>query len=84
MLNVDKKDIIYLNSIIDSYDGIAIMRTIDKNLGNVVVFTTENFENLVIQLLNSLKQEGVLLDIIGKEKTIVLFYMILIANSIML
>ena len=68
MLNVDKKDIIYLNSIIDSYDGIAIMRTIDKNLGNVVVFTTENFENLVIQLLNSLKQEGVLLDIIGKEK----------------
>ena len=68
MLNVDKKDIIYLNSIIDSYDGIAIMRTIDKNLGNVVVFTTENFENLVIQLLNSLKQEGVILDIIGKEK----------------
>jgi hypothetical protein len=68
MLNVDKKDIIYLNSIIDSYDGIAIMRTIDKKLGNVVIFTTENFENLVIHLLNSLKQEGILLEIIGKEK----------------
>jgi hypothetical protein len=68
LINVDKKDIVYLNSIIDSYEGLAIMRTVDRKNGNVVVFTTEKNEATVIELLNSLKQEGVLLDIITKEK----------------
>jgi hypothetical protein len=67
MLQVDKKDIIYLNSIIDSYEGIAIMRTIDKKLGNVVIYTTAKFEDIVIKILEALKAEGVLLKIIGKE-----------------
>ena len=67
MLQVDKKDIIYLNSIIDSYEGIAIMRTIDKKLGNIVIYTTEKFEDIVIKILDALKSEGFLLKIIGKE-----------------
>lgn len=69
MLHVDKRDIVYLNSIIDSYEGIAIMRTIDKKLGNVIVYTTEKFEEVVIKLLEGLKKEGVLLEIVGREKS---------------
>jgi len=32
LINIDKKDIVYLNSIIDSYEGLAIMRTIDRKM----------------------------------------------------
>jgi hypothetical protein len=68
LINIDKKDIVYLNSIIDSYEGLAIMRTVDRKNGNVVIYTTEKNEDTVMNLLNSLKQEGVLFDIIMKEK----------------
>lgn len=69
LINIDKKDIVYLNSIIDSYEGLAIMRTIDRKNGNVVIYTTEKNESTVINLLNAIKQEGVLLNIIMKEKS---------------
>lgn len=68
LINIDKKDIVYLNSIIDSYEGLAIMRTVDRKNGNVVIYTTEKNEDTLMNLLNSLKQEGVLFDIIMKEK----------------
>ena len=69
MLHVDIRDIVYLNSIIDSYEGIAIMRTIDKKAGNVIIYTTEKFEETVIKLLEALKKEDILLEIVGKEKS---------------
>jgi hypothetical protein len=68
-LQIDKREIVYLNSVIDSYEGIAIMRTIDKNLGKVIIYTTEKFEILLDNILSALKGEGVHLEIIEKDKS---------------
>ncbi|MGA1846912.1 DUF4911 domain-containing protein [Deferribacter abyssi] len=55
----NKRDIIYINSIIDSYEGIGIVRTIDKKEGKVVVYSTNGMYKYVVNVLNELKNEGV-------------------------
>ncbi|MGA1862648.1 DUF4911 domain-containing protein [Deferribacter thermophilus] len=58
----DKKDIIYLNAIIDSYEGIGIVRTIDKEKGKVVVYSTNGLYKYALEVLDSLKKEGVKIE----------------------
>ncbi|KAA0259312.1 DUF4911 domain-containing protein [Deferribacter autotrophicus] len=65
----DKKDIIYINSIIDSYEGIGIVRTIDKKEGKVVVYSTNGMYKYVVDVLNELKKEGVKISEINIEES---------------
>ncbi|MDY6820776.1 MAG: DUF4911 domain-containing protein [Deferribacterota bacterium] len=64
-LYVDKKDIMYLNSIIDSYEGVGIVRTINRHKGQVVIYTTKSQKDVLISILEALRKEGVTLEIVG-------------------
>jgi hypothetical protein len=62
------EDVGYLNSILDSYDGIGIVRTIDKQKGYVVVYSSDGFFELVLEVFDALKKEGINITLLSVEK----------------
>jgi hypothetical protein len=67
----DTSQVLYINSIIDSYEGIGIVRTIDRNKGYVTVYSTDGMYKEVLNVVESLKAEGVpinSLQVVESEK----------------
>lgn len=62
-IKTEPSKIIYLNGILDSYEGIGLMRTADENAGKIIIYTTRNHEMLVRQMLDALREEGLALKI---------------------
>ena len=58
ILSVEKSEISYLQWIIESYDGMAIMRTIDAMNGTVEVSIAPDCTEEIVSLINYLKEEG--------------------------
>jgi hypothetical protein len=54
---IDKTQIGFLNSIIDSYEGIAVVRTMDAPSGIVELWISPPFEDLVNQVINDIAEE---------------------------
>jgi len=54
----DINDVLYINSIIDSYEGMGIVRTIDSAGGKVVIFTSSGMCKYALDVLESLQDEG--------------------------
>nr|WP_275045664.1 DUF4911 domain-containing protein [Flexistipes sinusarabici] len=54
----DINDVLYINSIIDSYEGVGIVRTIDSANGKVAIFTSSGMCRYALNVLESLKGEG--------------------------
>ncbi|MCX8084149.1 MAG: DUF4911 domain-containing protein [Calditerrivibrio sp.] len=63
----NQKQILYINSILDSYDGIGIMRTIDKSKGQIAIYSTQSQYEKVLKLLKALKKEGTHIESITWE-----------------
>lgn len=57
---VDRREIIYLRVIIESYDGMAIVRTVDPNEALIELQISPGCENLVLALLDDLKEKEAL------------------------
>lgn len=51
-------DIIIVNSIIDSYGGLGLIRTLDKKECNCAIFTTDTVYKTTLEVLQSLQSEG--------------------------
>ena len=64
---MDRRDINYLRSTIESYDGMALVSTLDPNKACVALHISPGCEQLVSELLACLREEG--LDIVEKEVT---------------
>jgi hypothetical protein len=58
LLSVARKEIYYLQSIIESYDGMASMRTINPENGEVEISIASGCADDVFSLIEYLKQEG--------------------------
>ncbi len=58
LFSCSKEDIIIVNSIIDSYGGLGLIRTIDKNKCNCAVFSTSSVYETALQVMYSLQKEG--------------------------
>jgi hypothetical protein len=56
-------EIIYINSVLDSYEGVGIMRTADESAGKIVIYTTKYFEQIVLGLIEALNTEGVRISV---------------------
>ena len=67
VFRVDRRDINYLRSTIESYDGMAVVSTLDPNKAYVALHISPGCEELVSELLACLREEG--LDIVEKEVT---------------
>jgi hypothetical protein len=55
---VASKDILYLNSTVDSYEGLGLVRTISSDRSQVIIYSTEDTYEKVIGVLNALIEEG--------------------------
>lgn len=54
---IDKSQIGYLNSIIDSYEGLAVVRTMDAPAGIVELWVCPPFEELVNTIVEDIADE---------------------------
>ena len=58
---VERKDISYLSWIIQSYEGIAVVKTIDPYKAIIELQISPGCEDIIFELLDALKkQEGVI------------------------
>ena len=63
---VDKRNIAFLHWVIESYDGIAIMSTLDSSKGLIEFHVSPDYTKMFIELINSLDIKVELLE--GSEK----------------
>jgi arginine repressor len=57
IFHVNRKDISYLRSTIESYDGMAVVRTLEPYEAIIEIQTAPGCEELVSELLDSLAKE---------------------------
>lgn len=63
LFHVERHEINYLRLIIESYDGMAVLKTVDPHKAIIELRVAPGCENLVFELLNSLKKlEGIKMD----------------------
>lgn len=58
ILSVRRNEICYLQWIIESYDGMASMRTINPVNGEIEISLSPGCEEEIFSLINYLKEEG--------------------------
>ena len=58
LLSIDRKEICYLQWIIESYDGMASMRTISSVNGEIEISIAPECKEDVVSLIKSLQKEG--------------------------
>ena len=62
-LKIRTEDIAYLKFILESYEGIGIVRTVDQSQGIVVLLVAEDFQATARSIFASLQQEIPLTEI---------------------
>ena len=62
---VDRRDINYLRTTIESYDGMAVVSTLDPIQAYLEIRISPGCEQLISELLDSLKEEGI--DLVEKK-----------------
>lgn len=66
ILFVERNEICYLQWIIESYDGMASMRTINPANGEIEIYISPGCEEDIFSLIKYLKEEGVgIVDVKG-------------------
>lgn len=62
-MRVDRQEIHYLRTTVESYDGIAIVKTLDPWAAYIEILISPGCEKLVEELLHSIvKDEGLLIE----------------------
>ena len=58
IFRVDRRDINYLRTTIESYDGMAVVSTLDPGKAYLEIRISPGCEQLISELLDSLREEG--------------------------
>ncbi|MBI3814860.1 MAG: DUF4911 domain-containing protein [Nitrospinae bacterium] len=66
VVKVRREDIVYLNGIFESYDNLAVMRTIDRWESLIEVLASPYFVSEVKRILEELKKE-IQLEIVSED-----------------
>ncbi len=66
---IDIDNVLYLNSIMDSYEGVGIVRTLDSSKGYVAVYTSGSMYKYALNVLDNLRKEGLNIKDLEVEKT---------------
>ena len=68
VFSVDRREINYIRLTVESYDGMAVVRTIDPHAASIEVLIAPGCEETVIELLGDICQrEGVRLEPFDNE-----------------
>ena len=66
IFKVDREDIHYLRTTIESYDGMAVVRTVDPGEATIELLIAPGCENLISRLLAALREkEEIRLEAVG-------------------
>ena len=65
IFRVDRRDINYLRTTIESYDGMAVVSTLDPGKAYLEIRISPGCEQLISEVLDSLREEG--LEIVEKR-----------------
>ena len=57
LFRVDRREISYLRFTLESYDGMAVVTTLDPHTALIEISIAPRCEEIVFELLNSLKNE---------------------------
>jgi hypothetical protein len=57
--HVDRQNILLVNSLVDSYEGLGIVRTLDSAKGNVVIYSTDTVYEKLLRVLDELNKTGI-------------------------
>ena len=66
MFRVDRKEIHYIRTTVESYDGSAVVKTLDPRAAYIEIHIAPGCEKLVLGLLDSLKTDEGL--VVNEEK----------------
>jgi hypothetical protein len=55
----EKKHIDFINKIMEAYEGIGVVRTLDASLGLIKIISTDDFKDFVREVLEDLDSRGV-------------------------
>lgn len=66
LFRADRRDINYLRTTIESYDGMAVVSTLDPGKAYLEIRIAPGCEELISDLLDSLREEGI--DIVQKKR----------------
>ncbi|MDY6880558.1 MAG: DUF4911 domain-containing protein [Desulfatiglans sp.] len=55
--HVNSRDICYIRTTIESYDGMAQVETMDPSIGRICIYTAPGCEDSVLGLLDSFQKE---------------------------
>jgi hypothetical protein len=58
-LKVDRKDIFYVNYVVEGYDGIGNVSTKDPNQGLLTITYSDENRTVIFDLIQALRTEGV-------------------------
>ena len=57
IFRVSRQDIAYLRFTLESYDGMAVVTTMDPHVALIEVSVSPGYEETILELITSLKQE---------------------------
>ena len=67
ILDIDKHDIDFINKVVEAYEGLAIVRTLDAKNGRIKLLTNEFMKSDVDMLLEKFKRHGIIFEIISED-----------------
>lgn len=62
-INTETKYIDFINKIMEAYEGIGIIRTLDAKNGKIKIITLEHFREETVKIIDNLRKNGVVLEI---------------------
>lgn len=68
IIKTDRYNIDFINKIVEAYEGLAVLRTLDKYEARIKLLTNYCFENDIDSLLKKLKKYEINYEIIEKRE----------------
>ena len=62
-LNTKTEYIDYINKIMEAYEGLGIVRTLDPKAGKVKIITLKHYREEVLAIILNLKKDNITIDI---------------------
>ena len=67
LIQIPPHEIAYLNFVLESYEGVAAVRTVDPRKGIVELMISPHYQEETKEILKSLAEEFPIQEVVGKE-----------------
>ncbi|CAM3220153.1 DUF4911 domain-containing protein [Streptobacillus felis] len=67
IISTDKYNIDFINKVVEAYEGLGIIRTLDRKEGLIKLLTNTYFINDVNLLIEKFKKHGIKIDVLEER-----------------